>query len=294
MVGDAALTAEGLLTKSNAKAKDAAGNVIPDAKLTVDSKKLDIINKRLMNGPTGNYSVTVTTEDGFTADINVSIRKPVVSMTAEDFMLTKETAAALTGEAAAKDYAKVGVTREGTTVADPFDKITANPDDLAKIVAGNSGTIGFTYRNGKYETGSVTAKATVVDVQYSETKGTDRITIGADNVTLDYKDISSLTEDELKDLIRKNADPAATDNGALADPSDITGPKLVKDGDGYKATFTYKDVPVTTDVVISNVPAQGEVNASDCIFSLDDIGKLTADDVIRAALSKYTDKKWGY
>lgn len=36
--------------------------------------------------------------------------------------------------------------------------------------------------------------------------------------------------------------------------------------------------------------AQGEVNASDCIFSLDDIGKLTADDVIRAALSKYTDK----
>lgn len=65
-----------------------------------------------MNGPTGNYSVTVTTEDGFTADINVSIRKPVVSMTAEDFMLTKETAAALTGEAAAKDYAKIGVTRE--------------------------------------------------------------------------------------------------------------------------------------------------------------------------------------
>lgn len=42
--------------------------------------------------------------------------------------------------------------------------------------------------------------------------------------------------------------------------------------------------------MISNVPAQGEVNASDCIFSLDDIGKLTADDVIRAALSKYTDK----
>ena len=117
VVGDAALTAEGLLTKSNAEAKDAAGNVIPDAKLTVDSKKLDIINKRLMNGPTGNYSVTVTTEDGFTADINVSIRKPVVSMTAEDFMLTKETAAALTGEAAAKDYAKIGVTREGTTVA---------------------------------------------------------------------------------------------------------------------------------------------------------------------------------
>ena len=290
VVGDAALTAEGLLTKSNAKAKDASGNVIPDAKLTVDSKKLDIINKRLMNGPTGNYSVTVTTEDGFTADINVSIRKPVVSMTAEDFMLTKETAAALTGETAAKDYAKVGVTREGTTVADPFDKITANPDDLAKIVAGNSGTIGFKYENGKYETGSVTAKATVVDVKYSETKGTDRITIGADNVTLDYKDISSLPEDELKDLIRKNADPAATDNGALVDPSDISGPKLVKDGDGYKATFTYKDVPVTTDVVISNVPAQGEVNASDCIFSLDDIGKLTADDVIRAALSKYTDK----
>ena len=164
----------------------------------------------------------------------MSIRKPVVSMTAEDFMLTKETAAALTGETAAKDYAKVGVTREGTTVADPFDKITANPDDLAKIVAGNSGTIGFKYENGKYETGSVTAKATVVDVKYSETKGTDRITIGADNVTLDYKDISSLTEDELKDLIRKNADPAATDNGALADPSGITGPKLVKDGDGYK------------------------------------------------------------
>lgn len=258
--GSGNLTAADVITKSNAQAKNSSG------------------------------SVTVTTEDGFTADINVSIRKPVVSMTAEDFMLTKETAAALTGEAAAKDYAKVGVTREGTTVADPFDKITANPDDLAKIVAGNSGTIGFTYRNGKYETGSVTAKATVVDVQYSETKGTDRITIGADNVTLDYKDISSLTEDELKDLIRKNADPAATDNGALADPSDITGPKLVKDGDGYKATFTYKDVPVTTDVVISNVPAQGEVNASDCIFSLDDIGKLTADDVIRAALSKYTDK----
>ena len=31
VVGDAALTAEGLLTKSNAKAKDASGNVIPDA-----------------------------------------------------------------------------------------------------------------------------------------------------------------------------------------------------------------------------------------------------------------------
>lgn len=99
-------------------------------------------------------------------------------------------------------------------------------------MAGNSGTIAFTYENGKYETGSVTAKATVVDVKYSETKGTDQITIGADNVTLDYKDISSLTEDELKDLIRKNADPAATDNGALVDPvtlPDRSWSKMVTD-----------------------------------------------------------------
>ena len=42
---------------------------------------------------------------------------------------------------------------------------------LQRIVAGNSGTIGFTYENGKYETGSVTAKATVVDVKYSGDKG---------------------------------------------------------------------------------------------------------------------------
>ena len=290
VVGDAPLTADDLLSKSNAVAKDAAGNVIPDAKITVDSKDLDVINKRIANGPTGNFGVTVTSDDGYTTDITVSIRKPVIAMTAEDFLLTKEEAAALTGETAAKDFAKVGVTREGTAVTDPFDNITANADDLAKIVAGNNGDIEFAYANGKYETGSVTAKATIVDVKHSETKGTDQITIGADNVTLDYKDISSLTEDELKDLIRKKANPAATDNGTLVNPDDITGPELVEDGGGYKAIFKYKDVPVTSDVTVNNVPAQGEVNASDCIFSLDDVGKLTADDVIRAALAKYTDK----
>ena len=83
-----------------------------------------------------NSKSTLTTKysagEQIVMDRNVSLRYNKSHHIMEEKVMGKRksvlktaTAAALTGEAAAKDYAKVGVTREGTTVADPFDKITA-------------------------------------------------------------------------------------------------------------------------------------------------------------------------
>ncbi len=230
---------------------------------TVNQNDLDKLNDAIKNGPTGDYTVTVTAPDGTSTKVTVSVTDvktdetgKIDTIAANNFTVSVDDVDKITGTDALAEIIK-------RSDAQAYDVDTKNDVDIVSVDTSDVGnTPGETYNIVlKTENGTETT------IQVTVTS-TPSITANDFNVSIEQAQtiVTGQTDTDVQDMVKILANAVAKEDTTVQDASEITvDTSKVKAAKGtYPVTFTYNGKTVTVNATVKDTSAaDGDADKTD-------------------------------
>lgn len=285
----ATLTPDSLKDKASAGGLNAAGDLVPGAELTVDADDLAKVNDAIKNGPSGDYTVKISSGDAEPTTITVTVRDRNISVKANDFILTEDEAKAIGSKKDVIKAANANGTDEGASYDYTSDKLDILDKALDEIRNASARTtindILFIYTDVNGSKTSASADATIVEHKTENVPAAT--TIGANDVTLTTTELAQLgTNEAIAAKIKELSGVVAVKDGARVSFSDITTAEgsyvLTKDTlvGAYTVIYEYNGVKQAITVTVTGKNPVTKADADPVTVTIGS-DPVTADDLLK-------------